>query len=356
MLAEVRTRLDRVVVPPFGKSLVALGALRDAEVVEANGRRVLRVDLFFEGVLKAQEARLLTVIYKALEHLEGIDDVEVVVNGEVAARPMRRAPVPIPGVRHVVAVASGKGGVGKSTVAVNLAVTLVRRGASVGLLDADIYGPNVPTMLGLPAGAKAEMVRGRLVPLVAHGVKTLSVGLLGVSPDAALVWRGPLLTKLVHQLLFQADWAPLDVLVVDLPPGTGDVALTLVQAAPLSGAILVATPQRVALEDALRAHTMLRDAGVPILGLVENMAYHTCAGCGREADLFGRGGARRTAEARGLSLLAELPLLEAIRVRSDDGRPAALDPELAPPFEALGARVAESLASLRPDDGPAADV
>ncbi len=345
MLATVKARLERVVVPPLGKSLVALGALRGAEIVMAGERRVLRVDLFFEGILKAQEARLLIVIYKALEHIDGADEVEVVVNGEATPRPARRAPVPIPGVRHVVAVASGKGGVGKSTVAVNLAVTLARRGESVGLLDADIYGPNVPTMLGLPPGVKAEMVRGRLGPLVAHGVKALSVGVLGVAPEAALVWRGPLLTKLIHQLLFQADWAPLDTLVIDLPPGTGDVALTLVQAAPLSGAILVATPQRVALEDALRAHTMLHEAGVPVLGLVENMAYHACAGCGREADLFGRGGARRAAEARGLPLLAELPLVEAIRERSDDGRPAALDPALAPAFDALAARVSDALAA-----------
>lgn len=339
----VRERLGRVLVPPLGKSLVALGAVRDVQVVAADGRRLLRVDLFFEGVLKAQQARLLTLIYKALEHVEGVDEVEVVVNGEPAPKPARRAPVPIPGVRHVVAVASGKGGVGKSTVAVNLAVALGRRGQAVGLLDADIYGPNVPTMLGLPSGVRAEMTGGRLKPLVAHGVKALSVGLLGVAPDAALVWRGPLLTKLIHQLLFQAAWAPLDTLVVDLPPGTGDVALTLVQAAPLAGAVLVATPQRVALEDVVRAHSMLRDAGVPVLGLVENMAFHACPGCGREADLFGRGGARQAASSLGLPLLAELPLVEAIRERGDDGHPAALDPTLAPHFDALAAGVAEAL-------------
>ncbi len=343
MRDTVAARLERVVVPPFGKSLVALGALREVAVVAEDGRRLLRIDLFFEGVLKAQQAKLLTVVYKALEHIDGVDDVEVRVNGVAAPRPERRAPVAIPGVRHVVAVASGKGGVGKSTIAVNLAVALARRGQAVGLLDADIYGPNVPTMLGLARGARAEMAAGRLAPLVAHGIKTLSVGLLGIAPDAALVWRGPLLAKLVHQLLFQADWAPLDTLVVDLPPGTGDVPLTLVQAAPLHGAILVATPQAVALEDAFRAFTMLRDAGVPILGLVENMAYHACQGCGREADLFGRGGARRAAEARGLPLLAELPLVEAIREGGDAGHPAALDPALAGPFDLLAARVADTL-------------
>jgi ATP-binding protein involved in chromosome partitioning len=189
------------------------------------------------------------------------------------------------------------------------------------------------------------MVGGRLRPREAHGVKVLSVGLLGVDREAALVWRGPLLGKLVNQLLFQADWAPLDVLVVDLPPGTGDVPLTLVQSAPLDGAVLVVTPQPVALEDAFRALTMLRDAGVPILGLVENMAYHRCPDCGREADLFGRGGARRAAEARGLPLLAELPLLESIREGGDAGHPAATDPALAPLFEALAERIAGRLAT-----------
>jgi ATP-binding protein involved in chromosome partitioning len=341
----VAARLARVTVPPLGKDLVALGALRDVELVRREGRAVLRVDLFFEGVLRAQQGRLLTLIHKALEHLEGVEEVEVRVNDEPAPRPARRAPAPVPGVRRLVAVASGKGGVGKTTVAVNLAVALGRRGYRAGLLDADVFGPNVPTMLGLGDAPKAEMVGGRLQPRVAHGVKALSVGLLGVGREAALVWRGPLLGKLVNQLLFQADWAPLDILVVDLPPGTGDVALTLVQSAPLDGAILVATPQAVAIEDVLRAHTMLRDAGVPILGLVENMAYHRCPDCGREADPFGRGGARRAAEAHGVGFLAELPLLESIRRAGDAGHPAAADPGLAPLFEALAERISGRLAA-----------
>lgn len=306
---------------------------------------MLRVDLALEGPLKAQQPRILTLAYKALEHIEGTDEVEILVNGQPAPRPERRAPRAIPGIRHVVAVASGKGGVGKSTVAVNLAVALARRGELVGLLDADVYGPNVPTMIGLKGAPTAAMVGGRLKPLVAYGVKVLSVGLLGVG-ESALVWRGPLLGKVINQLLFQADWQPLDTLVVDLPPGTGDVALTLVQSAPLSGAVIVATPQDVALEDAVRALAMLRDAGVPILGLVENMASFTCPDCGRHTEIFGRGGVRRAAAARDLPLLAELPLVEAIRAGGDAGHPAAADPVLASFFEPLAARVAAALAAL----------
>ncbi len=345
-LEDIRARLARVVVPPFGKDLVSLGLVRSIEIVprEEGGGSRLRVDLALGGPLKAQQARLAILVYKALEHLDGIDEVELRADGQPVARPERRAPQSVAGVRHLVAVASGKGGVGKTTVAVNLAVALARRGAAAGLLDADVYGPNVPTMIGLQSGSRVEMVKGRLRPAVAHGVKVLSVGLLGAG-DSPLVWRGPLLTKMINQLLFQADWAPLDILVVDLPPGTGDVPLALVQSAPLSGAIIVATPQDVALEDAVRALAMLHDAGVPILGLVENMAYYTCPGCGHRAELFGRGGVRRAAEARGLSLLAELPLVEAIRAGCDAGHPAAADPRLAALFEPLAACVVEALAA-----------
>ncbi|HWP34222.1 MAG TPA: P-loop NTPase [Thermodesulfobacteriota bacterium] len=350
---SVTARLARVSLPPTGRDLVALGLVRQVEVLPGEGAgAVVRVDLTLPGPFKAQQPRILTLVHKALEHLEGVDAVELRVDGQPAAPPVRRAPQPVAGVRHLLAVGSGKGGVGKTTVAVNLAVALARRGLAVGLLDADVYGPNVPTMLGLKGAPNAEMVAGRLKPRVAHGVKVLSVGLLGAG-DSALAWRGPLLAKMLHQLLFQADWAPLDLLVIDLPPGTGDVPLTLVQAAPLSGAVVVATPQDVALEDAVRALGQLRDAGVPILGVVENMAFFACPQCGHEASLFGRGGAQRVAAAQGVPFLGELPLVEAIRAGSDTGRPAAADPALAPLFEPLATQVVRALEALaaRPVSG-----
>lgn len=248
---------------------------------------------------------------------------------------------PLPGVRHVIAVASGKGGVGKSTVATNLAVGLRKLGYATGLLDADIYGPSLPLMMNVSARPVITSDQ-RVAPPLAYGVKCLSMGLV-VDPGEAMIWRGPMVMDLVRKLLQETVWEPLDVLVVDLPPGTGDAQLTLVQAIDLSGAVIVTTPQEVALADAVRGIRMFERLGVPLLGLVENMAYYPLPD-GTKDHVFGQDGGKRTAAAHGTELLAELPLRTSIRRAGDTGLPSVLgDDEVAATFRAIAARVAEKL-------------
>ncbi|MFC7399764.1 P-loop NTPase [Chelatococcus sp. GCM10030263] len=231
-----------------------------------------------------------------------------------------RTPAGVPGVRHIVAVASGKGGVGKSTVACNLALALARQGLKVGLLDADIYGPSVPKLLALTE--KPEVIPGRRIlrPLVAHGVKVMSIGFL-VDEQAAMIWRGPMVMSAIQQMLREVEWGELDILVVDMPPGTGDAQLTMAQNAALAGAVIVSTPQDLALIDARRGVAMFRRVEVPILGIVENMSTFICPHCGGRSDIFGHGGARHEAGALGVPFLGEVPLTMALRESSDGGRP-----------------------------------
>jgi ATP-binding protein involved in chromosome partitioning len=221
--------------------------------------------------------------------------------------------------QHVIAVASGKGGVGKSTIAVNLAVTLAQTGAAVGLLDADIHGPNIPRMMGV-GGQPQQGPDGTMLPLHNYGVKLMSVGFLAVGTKP-VIWRGPLIGKIIKQFLMQVDWGTLEYLIVDLPPGTGDAQLTLCQSVPLTGGVIVSTPQDVALEDALRGMEMLRTMQVPILGLIENMSYFLCPHCQGRTDIFDHGGTRKAAEAYHVPFLGELPLDPKIRHGSDAGRP-----------------------------------
>lgn len=231
---------------------------------------------------------------------------------------------PIPGVRDILVVASGKGGVGKSTVSVNLAVALAAAGAKVGLLDADIYGPSAPMMMGLN-GRRPMTERDKLIPLEAHGVKVMSFGFLTDTQEPA-IWRGPLIAKAFKQLAYDVAWGELDYLVIDLPPGTGDIQLALVESVPIAGAVIVTTPQDVALLDAHKALSMFERLHVRVLGLVENMAHFHCPKCGHEEPIFGAGGADRMAEARKLTVLTRIPLAADVRARGDRGDPVALDP------------------------------
>jgi ATP-binding protein involved in chromosome partitioning len=250
----------------------------------------------------------------------------------------------LPGVKHTVAVASGKGGVGKSTVAVNLAVALARRGVRAGLLDADIYGPSIPLMMGTDERPALDSL-GRIVPFERYGVRYMSLGFL-VDKDAAVIWRGPLVMKAISQLLSQVDWGELDVLVVDLPPGTGDAQLTLSQKVRLSGAVIVTTPQDVALADAIKGVAMFRKVGVGVLGIVENMSSFACPHCGGRTDVFGHGGGRREAERLEVPFLGEIALDPAVREGGDRGRPVvAVDPDshASAAFHALAASVVEAL-------------
>jgi len=250
--------------------------------------------------------------------------------------------LPIPGVRYLVAVGSGKGGVGKTTVAVNLAISLANLGRKVGLLDADVYGPNVPLMMGTQAQPRSS--GDRIQPLENFGVRLMSIGFLNPG-DKPLVWRGPMLHNVIQQFLRNVEWGELDYLIIDLPPGTGDVALSLIQTAPLSGAVVVTTPSDVSLEDARKAINMFHQVRVPVLGLVENMSYLIAPGSGERIDVFGHGGGRRTAETMNVPFLGELPLDPEVRIGGDSGRPVATygagDPR-AVRFSELATRIEDS--------------
>jgi ATP-binding protein involved in chromosome partitioning len=269
--------------------------------------------------------------------------------------PSQPPKLPIPGVHNLIAVGSGKGGVGKTTVAVNLSVALAAMGNKVGLLDADVYGPNVPLMMGIN---KTPMAFGeRIQPLENFGVKLMSMGFLNPG-DKPLVWRGPMLHSVIQQFLRGVDWGELDYLIIDLPPGTGDVQLTLIQTAPVTGAVVVTTPSDVSLEDARKAVHMFSQVKVPILGIVENMSYLLCPHCNERIDVFSTGGGRRTAEEMNVNFLGALPLNPEVRAGGDSGRPAAsrADDPSGEPFRELARHMVERILETGPPVGPSIEI
>ncbi|GLR67721.1 iron-sulfur cluster carrier protein [Acidocella aquatica] len=330
----------RAALAPFN-----LGKMLDGLHV---GDGLVQVTLAIKREDAAAREPLRRDVEAALAAMPGVKNASVVFTAHKApaAPPPPVAPV-LPGVKSVIAVASGKGGVGKSTVAVNLAVALAQSGLSVGLLDADIYGPSLPRMLGL--ARKPEVRDGKMIPLEAWGVKCMSIGFL-VDGDTAMVWRGPMATGALTQMLGQVEWGALDVLVVDMPPGTGDIQLTLAQKARLAGAVVVSTPQDIALIDARRGVKMFAQVNVPVLGIVENMSYFSCPHCGGRTDVFGHGGAAAEAARIGVPFLGEVPLLLEIRETGDAGTPvcaAAPQGVAAAAFRAVAAAVAGALAPAR---------
>lgn len=269
-------------------------------------------------------------------------------------KPGEQPKLPIAGVRHLIAVGSGKGGVGKTTVAVNLALSLAKLGHRTGLLDADVYGPNVPLMMGIREAPKAA--GERIQPLEQHGIQLMSMGFLNPG-DKPLIWRGPMLNSVIQQFLRGVDWRDLDYLVIDLPPGTGDVQLSLIQTAPVTGAIIVTTPSEVSLEDARKAVLMFQQVRVDVLGLVENMSYMAVPGTDQRIDVFGHGGGKRTAEAMNVPFLGELPLDPEIRIGGDTGSPVALaDDARSQGFTAIAERVVQSLAERGGSQGPSMSI
>jgi ATP-binding protein involved in chromosome partitioning len=286
----------------------------------------------------------------AASTVPGVTEVAVNVYSKVAAHAVQRGVPLLPGVKNIVAVASGKGGVGKSTTAVNLALALAAEGATVGLLDADIYGPSLPLMMGLDA--RPESADGKTMePLVNHGVQVMSIGFL-VDKDQAMIWRGPMATQALDQLLRQTNWKDLDYLVVDMPPGTGDIQLTLSQRVPITGAVVVTTPQDIALLDARKGVKMFEKVGVPILGIVENMAVHVCSNCGHVEHIFGEDGGKRMAAEFGVPALGALPLNLGIRMQADSGRPTVVaepDGEIAALYKDVARRVAIAVANQAKD-------
>jgi len=347
---QLRDSLRAVTDPRSGRDIVAAGLVDSLEVRDGLVHLALRADREGAGAMEAVRAAAQAVLARQ----PGITNATAVLTSH---RPAAPAPAPtgkgapkaplLPDVKHIVAVASGKGGVGKSTTAVNLAVALAQQGHTVGLLDADIYGPSLPRMLGL--SAKPELRDGGMVPLRAWGLLAMSIGFL-VDPDTAMIWRGPMVMGALEQMMGQVHWGALDVLVVDMPPGTGDAQLTMAQRVSLSGAVIVSTPQDIALIDARRGVRMFEKTLVPVLGLIENMSTFNCPNCGHTTELFGHGGARREAEALGIPFLGEVPLLLDIRVTADAGTPicaAAPDSPAAQAFSAIAARVWDGLAGAK---------
>lgn len=280
-----------------------------------------------------------------LKTLVGVGKVEVIVTVNIVSHSVQKALKPMANVKNIIAIASGKGGVGKSTTSVNLALALAAEGATVGILDADIYGPSIPTMLGL-SGQPVSNDGKTLQPKVSFGIQTISIGYL-VDPDQPMIWRGPMVTGALQQLLTQTAWSDVDYLIIDLPPGTGDIQLTLAQQIPVSGAVIVTTPQDIALIDAQRGLGMFEKVNVPILGLVENMSIHICSNCGHEEAIFGQGGGVAMAIKNKVDLLGSLPLDMSIRESADSGRPTvAADPDGRPAqiYKAIARKMAAKLA------------
>ncbi|MEL7297545.1 MAG: iron-sulfur cluster carrier protein ApbC [Pseudomonadota bacterium] len=304
--------LGDVVLPGSSVTLGALNAVTDTAV--SNSVLPIRLPLACRSLWPA----LQESIEQRLAHAEV--ERTVAIETVIPAYAVQRNTRPLPGIRNLIAVASGKGGVGKSTTAVNLALALQQEGARVGVLDADIYGPSIPRMLGLTGQQPATSDGKTMQPLKAFGLQVMSIGFL-VDEAAPMVWRGPMVTSALNQLLQQTAWQDLDVLVIDMPPGTGDIQLTLSQSVPVSGAIVVTTPQDVALSDARKGLEMFRKVSVPVLGIVENMSIYRCPACGEETSLFGQGGGDKLADATGVPLLGELPLIPEIGVATDAGRP-----------------------------------
>ena len=318
---EILDALKRVPYPGFTRDIVSFGMVKDIEVSSAGVTIHLAPTTAQQDVLE----QIAASVRAAVEAMPGITGRVEIVQAPPPASPRARGPQPIPGVRSVLAVASGKGGVGKSTVATNLALALSSLRPHIGLMDADVYGPSVPLMLGIVNKAHTREDR-RIIPVEIHGLRVISMGMF-VGEATPVIWRGPMITKLITEFLRNVEWGELDILVLDLPPGTGDVQLTLTQQVPITGGLIVTTPQDVALADVRRGIQMFRQVNAPVLGLVENMSFHVCPGCGERADLFGHGGGAAVAREAGIPLLGEVPLVRAIREAGDAGLPiVAADP------------------------------
>ncbi len=322
--AQVETVLRQFTDPHLDQDPVSAGCLREVDI--QGGKVRVRLQLgYAAGLFKSGWAQTLQM---ALENLEGVDSAQVQVDCVIESHKAQEQVPALGNVKNIIAVASGKGGVGKSTTAANLALALAREGARVGILDADIYGPSQGIMFGIAEGTRPKIREQKFfVPIEAHGVQVMSMAFL-TDDDTPVVWRGPMVSGALIQLITQSAWDDLDYLVIDMPPGTGDIHLTLAQKVPVAGAVIVTTPQDLALLDARKGVEMFRKVNIPVLGVVENMAVHICSNCGHAEHLFGEGGGEKLAAQYGVELLASMPLSMAIRLQSDGGKPTTVaDPE-----------------------------
>ena len=342
----LQAALQTVIDPNTGKDFVSTKSLKNLQIKDN--------DVSFDVVLgypaKSQIPALRKDLIAAAKTVAGVSNVSVNISSVIAAHAAQRGVQLLPQVKNIIAVASGKGGVGKSTTAVNLALALAAEGASVGLLDADIYGPSQPMMMGIEG--RPESADGKTMdPLENYGVQVMSIGFL-VDQDEAMIWRGPMATQALEQLLRQTNWRDLDYLIVDMPPGTGDIQLTLSQRVPMTGAVIVTTPQDIALLDAKKGIKMFEKVGVPILGLVENMAVHVCTQCGHKEHIFGADGGKKMAATYGMDYLGALPLNMQIRLQADSGKPTVVadpDGDVATIYKAMARQVAVKIAAKAKD-------
>jgi ATP-binding protein involved in chromosome partitioning len=342
----VMAAIAGVIDPNTGRDFVSSKSIKNFTLTD--GDVAFEVELGYPA--KSQIPGFRKALIAAAKGVPGVDNVSVNVVSRIVAHSVQRGVQLLPKVKNIVAVASGKGGVGKSTTAVNLALALAAEGASVGLLDADIYGPSVPMMMGIDGRPESEDGQ-TMQPLENYGVQVMSIGFL-VAQDEAMIWRGPMATQALEQLLRQTNWRELDYLIVDMPPGTGDIQLTLSQRVPMTGAVVVTTPQDIALLDAKKGIKMFEKVGVPILGIVENMAVHVCSNCGHVEHIFGADGGRRMAEDYKMDYLGALPLNMQIRLQADSGKPTVVsdpDGEVAAIYKAVARKVALSIAAKNKD-------
>ncbi len=314
----IQSTLNLCIDPNTGKDFVSSKSARNIKIDGAD----VCVDIVLGYPAKSVMAEIQTLVANALLKVTGIGRVTVNVSSKIVAHKAQQGVTLLPNVKNIIAVASGKGGVGKSTTSINLALALAAEGANVGLLDADIYGPSQPQMLGI--GGRPESPDGKMMePMLAHGIQAMSIGFL-IDTDTPMVWRGPMVTSALEQLLRDTNWHDLDYLIIDLPPGTGDIQLTLSQKIPVTGAIIVTTPQDIALLDARKGLKMFEKVSIPILGIVENMSTHICSNCGHEEHIFGEGGGELMSKDYNVDLLGSLPLDINIRMQADSGKPTVV--------------------------------
>jgi len=326
---DVVRALTAVVLPETGQNLVQSGLISDLSAEEDGAGLHVRIVLEIDPAKADSYEPLAAETKSAILSVPGVSRASVVLSAHKGApkapasgkKPPEEQKLP-PGVKHVIAVASGKGGVGKSTTAVNLAIALAQTGRKVGLLDADVYGPSVPHLIGWDK-SEVQVVDGQLMPFTVHGLSVMSIGFL-VPEETPMIWRGPMVHSALKQMLYDVNWGELDILVLDMPPGTGDAALSVAQQVPLSGAVIVSTPQDLALLDVRKGIAMFERVGVPVLGLIENMSYFECPHCHERTEIFGHGGAEEDAARLGISFLGRIPLTLALRETSDAGTPVAL--------------------------------
>ncbi len=310
---QISDCLQQYIDPYLGKDLVSSRCLKNIEINQQH--IILDIELGFPH--KAYENELSNQLSQLLMPLDGVEQVTLNLSSKIVAHKVQQGIKPISGVKNIIAVASGKGGVGKSTTAINLALSLIDEGGTVGILDADIYGPSIPKMLGLTGRPDSDDGK-TLKPMLKHGLQSMSIGFL-VEEETPMIWRGPMVSQALNQLFNDTQWDNIDYLIIDLPPGTGDVQLTMAQKIPLSGAVIVSTPQDIALLDARKGLKMFDKLNVPVLGVIENMSTHICSQCGHEERIFGQGGGAKMAEQEKVDLLASLPLDIRIREQADSG-------------------------------------